>query len=108
MITTFIHTTLSLLGSDFRQVSWPLHAQKCRLSVSGYFLNSIDFLTTRQERLKFRLGSKSVITINDGSIIIQYSLQPGRSTTWGIKDRNRIINPVVSIEVSSRFILFSL
>ena len=67
----------------------------------------ISFLIDRQERLKFRLGSKVVTTINDGSIIIQYSLYPGRITTWRIKDAHgRIINPVVSIEVSSSVFLF--
>jgi hypothetical protein len=36
MISTLIRTTISLLGTDFRLISWPLHAQKCRLGVSGY------------------------------------------------------------------------
>jgi hypothetical protein len=37
MIRTFIHTTLSHLGRDFRRISWPLYAQKCRLDISGSF-----------------------------------------------------------------------
>lgn len=54
----------------------------------------------RQERLKFRLGSKEVVTINDGSIIIQYLPSTGRTATWYINDAGRIIKPVISIEVT--------
>ena len=35
MIRTFIHTTLYHLGRDFRGMSWPSYAQKCRLAISG-------------------------------------------------------------------------
>lgn len=35
MIRTFIHTTLYHLGRDFRGISWPSYAQKCRLAISG-------------------------------------------------------------------------
>lgn len=35
MIKTFIRTTLSHLGGDFRRISWPSYARKCRLSISG-------------------------------------------------------------------------
>jgi hypothetical protein len=44
-------------------------------------------------------SSKSVIAINDGSIVIDYSLHPGRMTTWGINGGGRVIKPVLSIEV---------
>ena len=43
MITTLIRTIISLLGTDFRQISWPSHAQKCRVGVSGYWMNSYKF-----------------------------------------------------------------
>jgi hypothetical protein len=59
-------------------------------------------LNSRQERLKIRLGSKRVVAINDGNVIIQYRRR-GRDATWGIPTtRRRRINPVtvVSIEVS--------
>ena len=64
---------------------------------------SLFSLTSRQERLKFRLGesSKPVIAINDGSIVIEYSVHPGRIATWGINGGGRVIKPVVSIEVCS-------
>lgn len=37
MISTFIHTTLYHLGRDFRRISWPSYAQRCRLDISGSF-----------------------------------------------------------------------
>jgi hypothetical protein len=69
-------------------------------------MNICYSLIGRQERLKFRLGksSKSVIAINDGSIVIDYSIHPGRVATWGINGGGRVIKPVVSIEVC--FFLF--
>ena len=35
MIRTFLRTILSHLGKDFRRLSWPSYALKCRLAISG-------------------------------------------------------------------------
>ena len=49
--------------------------------------------------MRFYLGKRPVVTINDGSIIVEYSRHTSRMGTWGIKDDSRIIKPVISIEV---------
>jgi hypothetical protein len=41
MIRTFIHSTLYQLGRDFREISWPVYAQKCRFRISGSFSISV-------------------------------------------------------------------
>ena len=43
MIRTFIRTTFYHLGRDFRRISWPSYAQKCRLDVTGFFENLCSF-----------------------------------------------------------------
>jgi len=57
--------------------------------------------------MKFRLGKscKPVVVINDGSIIIEYSVEASRIATWAINSGGRVIKPVVSIEVA--FFLFN-
>jgi hypothetical protein len=40
-----------------------------------------------------------VIAINDGSIVIEHPVHPGRIATWGINGGGRLIKSVVSIEV---------
>jgi len=101
MIATLIHSTLYYLGSDFKQITWPSYAGTCWLNISGSLRIAISSLTNRQERLKFHLGSKEIVTINDGSIIVQYARRDaGRTATWGINVGGRVVRPVVSIEVS--------
>jgi hypothetical protein len=102
MIGTLIDTALLSLRSDFVRIPWTKYARNCRLRSSGYF-HLLTLLTNRQERLRFILGKKSIIAINDGSIIIEYSRSSNRIATWGINDRSRKIRPVVSIEVFSPF-----
>lgn len=39
MISTFIEQSIGYLGKEFRGIGWPSYAQKCRLKISGYFVN---------------------------------------------------------------------
>jgi hypothetical protein len=100
MIRILINTALLGLRSDFSAILWPKYAQKCRLRSSGYF-TFVSLLTSRQERLRFVLGRKAIIAINDGSITIDYSYSPNRISTWGINDHSPKIKSVISIEVFS-------